>query len=65
MNTSEGGSAHNCTGTGYGASTQGCPEHSPQVEARIIEFLFEWLVTFLMPASMYWTPERPTLISCF
>ena len=29
-----GGSAHNYTGTRYGASTQGCPEHSPQAGGK-------------------------------
>ena len=34
-----------------GASTQAVQNILPKLEARIIEFLSEWLVTFLMPAK--------------
>ena len=41
-----------------------CPEHSLKLEARIIEFLSEWLVTFLMPAKHVLDTRAPTFILC-
>ena len=62
-----GRSAHSSTGTRPGASFQGCPKHSPQpnLEARIIEFLSEWLVTFLMPAKHVLDTRAPHLYFMF
>ena len=36
----------------------------PNLEARIIEFLSEWLVTFLMPAKHVLDTRAPTFTSC-
>ena len=36
----------------------------PKLEARIIEFLSEWLVTFLMPAKHVLDTRAPISISC-
>ena len=45
-------------------STPGGPENPPKLDARMIEFLAEWLVTFLIPAMHVFEVRAPHLFLC-
>ena len=57
--------AHSSTRTRNRVSAPSGPQHSPKLEARIIEFLSEWPVTFLMPAKHVLETRAPHLYFMF